>query len=512
MPTTIGIEYLSDHQPHWPTMKWNCQIHDANHLELAVDYDVQPGDQHQNLYAVNIYILTPKSLTLGKGVFGRDDLMRRFKNMSRLEPPAFDFCQRCQLPNSDRYLNLGTHMLEKLSLKELVLAEAKSFASYINGQISNARHQPESGLAMLKASRRLMANFRERYLHPMTAQAPLVDNEILAAFQLADEYMTTRYQLIKAELLTAKESPSPVGAAEDNYWQTHYRNPEQSATGREQFLNRQGYLKKYVSEILYLNGETIKRESYYKNLFAGLAAACAAIFANLARVDQRLGTTYEDAYQFYLFFGLAVIAYVFKDRIKDLAKEHLNTWFKNRLPDEEVQLTIANPLLTATPTQLPPLATVRKFYRHQKLTDIPDDIRYVRSLLQRTSQFTNTGSNVCHYRKETLPHHGMLAPLAVPRLAIKDIFRISFADFLDHFDDPRREIHTGAVQDGATKIAAAKVYYFDLMIKLQHRPKPQGQECWLAVYRLTLTREGIQRIERPLAQHHLHYWEEIGSS
>ena len=99
----------------------------------------------------------------------------------------------------------------------------------------------------------------------------------------------------------------------------------------EEYLYRESVLKKIMASILFLR-TSVKREGVFlEQMLFGLAAGLAMAFATFIAFYSRTVVAIKD---FSLgFFVVLVVAYMFKDRIKDISRSYLSSKLRERLCD-----------------------------------------------------------------------------------------------------------------------------------------------------------------------------------
>lgn len=501
-------------------MRWAFQIHDSNHIEVVIYYPITSSThapketkQHRwsflfktgflkkilinrtqkakietqtEYYSLDCYMYTPASLTLPQAIFNRESVSSRFKNITRLEPLKLEFCLHGRLPHMERYLELRALLKQKSTIIDSVVAEVKTYAVYLSTLMS---HLSPSNIESVYEK---IQSFRKEYISKLKNQEFLCHDEILKAFSQVDEFLNHRFIEANHNLATIG-SPLPYYEDERRYQKSFSQIQDAPSTqvDRERQIARAGFLKKYVFDVLFLDEIRQKRENFYRNIFASIGAGVAATFANLVNMDNKLSGSYDNSnVQIYAFFTLAVLAYIFKDRLKEFSKEYLNTRFTTKFPHQEGDLYLKRPDFN--------IGYFRKYFWFRTSDQIPSDIKYLKKRLERESSTVATGFYINHYHKSLELNRSAPALLKTPMVEVKDIHRISFGDLLAHLDDPFRTWDFPSVGGTEEANQAAKVYYFDLIFKMQKKAPMETWDTYFEIIRVVINRNGIMRIESPM--------------
>src|SRR5262249_27427523 len=115
---------------------------------------------------------------------------------------------------------------------------------------------------------------------------------------------------------------------------------------------------------------------------------------------------------------------------------------------------------------------------------------YVRKLRGRHDIGEEHLENVIHFHKSLhFDAEGVSSGLPGIR-SIKDVNRFNFSYFLDHLDDPVKNISVYGDDEGPATIAAPKVYHLNLVLRMTN-----GSEGQFAHYRVILDKQGLVRLE-----------------
>jgi len=185
-------------------------------------------------------------------------------------------------------------------------------------------------------------------------------------------------------------------------------------------------------------------------------------------------------------FVLPVIAYVMKDRIKEMTKD----WMIRRMRayDQDTEL-IGSQLARSG------LGSLRGTLREKVsfLDQAPDDVLALRQRSEWIAGARIGGESVLVYRRKL----EILAPEDQPRstdeLALRQIIRLNLRHFMTRLDERDQIVHhyDPSIGGFATR-EIAKVYHLNVVVRIGG-PNPGAH---LERWRVVFSRDGIERIER----------------
>ena len=260
--------------------------------------------------------------------------------------------------------------------------------------------------------------------------AGAVIDESLASLAVAlDNSQTVRDG---SGLLTAMRLDVSKTAELVNHWRIDQGFLVPWRVDEELFTYRMSLLKKELQQSLYIDTRQVKRDPFVRNTAAMVAAGLAATWATLAQLPLWTGgwATEEGA----LFLGIAVGAYILKDRIKEWARNSLSkywlSWDKDRriLGDNLLQVGFG-------------AFTGRAKERFEFLEDeaVPEEIKKIRLKERTVSGLTIENENVVHYQR-ALKFSSAKSQAVPDRYGVQERFRLSLNGFLAGLDDPTENI------------------------------------------------------------------------
>lgn len=501
-----------------PAIGVGCEVrvHDHSQLELVLDYALGEGGASGEVegarprFEVDLYLVAPTALDLNSTAYPKERFLADLTHRLRLHTPDLKALRKVRLAGLDRYLELGLDLGAKRRWAPRAVQEVKLFANYVNLRIKRvygADGADEVDYRRdLRKTVKLVRRYRRRYADAVRASPLAFAEDVREAVLGVEEYVTHRVEHALSQALLAGERKAAKPLRKEHDARTE-RSPRTGVSAGaddvelERFAHRQSLLKKFVSEVLYLRLEEVRRDRLYRNAAAACGAALAATFAEVARyrTTAAMNGSSEFGLRIAFFLGLAVLAYVFKDRLKDLSKDYFGRFFSRRLPerDSEVRLAYVDP--AAAPRRLL-LGRHREEVGYERTDRLAPDVDYVWSRLA-AGERRAPPRDVLRYSKALAVEPGAVAALEFPDVALKDVVRFDVSEFLGHFADPLRELTIYDSEEGCVVLQAAKVYYLDLVVRLA-ATHGEGDErraqVRLEAVRAVLDKRGLVRIERPI--------------
>ncbi|HEX3762418.1 MAG TPA: hypothetical protein VHW23_27140 [Kofleriaceae bacterium] len=352
--------------------------------------------------------------------------------------------------------------------------------------------QSRTALDQLRAARRRCSPFRR------------VAPDVWEVFQQTDEYAslflddalaTLAHELCaRAELFDgsgraagALDALASCAAREARYRHAQGFVNLASAAGvdREYFLYRRSLLKKAVQQALWVRTRRRPADRYLRNAAGMVAAGMAATWALIAQLPAQLSSLSPAAQT--LMCALPVIAYVLKDRIKELTKE----WMIRRMRAYDQETELVGLQLARSG-----LGSLQGALREkvQFLDQAPDDVIALRQRGRWVAGARIGGESVLLYRRHleiAAPENGLIG---TDELALRQIIRLNLRHFMTRLDERDQTVrHYDPSIGGFATHEIAKVYHLDVVVRLGG-PGAAGQ---LDRWRVVFSRGGIERIEHP---------------
>jgi hypothetical protein len=251
----------------------------------------------------------------------------------------------------------------------------------------------------------------------------------------------------------------------------------------EQVERRRHGLKRLTSSVLWLQSESGDARRGAENLLHSIAAGIAMAFAVTAAL---LYGTPTDATDLWVWGGLAVLAYMGKDRIKAGLQTRFNRYIERRYPNRR--------WIVRHESDGVPIATADEKYDVVGLDELPADVAAFRQDLQRDAlgEMLELDS-ILHHRKTTVVDAELVRAVDQRVDALTEILRVDVARWLTHTDDPSRSVML-ADPDSGDLVKSSLPRAYDVTIV--HRLAPTGVNTNWNAARVVLSRKGIRRVDQ----------------
>jgi hypothetical protein len=526
-------------------------IHDRLQFQADFDVDLTPtlAKEEQKAYRVDTYIFLPKNMGVNRDNFTREQFYTSMTNYMRIRTPTPPDEQDAKgpIPSADRYfeVHLVTHLRQPL--EALVVQDVKLFGCYLNAQLKKARtflielmrKQPSNFAHRMRLHEKLMvrllqtlSDYRLHYMNKVRHQAYLMEHEVRKAFLLVDEYLSYRLEatlIYMFQRLDAQEACHSVSqllesalASEMEYRQSEgliQLNNHTDESLRETYYYRLGLLKKYVSDVLYLQQTNVRKDKAYRNLVAAAGAAVAAFWAGLVDLQRFYwmskpseGLPFTDfGIRFFLIVVLGVVAYIFKDRIKETSREYFYERLKQHLPDFEFEMVYQYYDHQAHIARDLKIGTSRQYMRFINKSALEPEISYIRELGHHFDLDPERSEHVMHFSQQLQLDTRSISQTSEQIHTLRNIMRMSVSQLLEKLDNPDKNLRYYDQEEGIAMIKAPKVYHVNVIFR--YAWNTSGSHAWqpsqveFERIRLIIDKKGIQRIETVLPRGTMGYQE-----
>ncbi|MBP5232339.1 MAG: hypothetical protein J6333_02925 [Planctomycetes bacterium] len=485
------------------------EVHDRFQIEMKFSYPLDPA-QEVNTYHVDTYFFLPKNLFINRLTYKRDDFFNDLQRYIRLKTPAYllrviddgDNCPLKKLSRAMDRLATGGGEAQRRSYHERL----KMFCSIMKSALRD-----EESFLEREAARSQLPTLIDRYLTStasilsqyrelrLVLQAPSVSADDRELFALVDEFLSVtanryRYRLWKSlegmagepwavavRRAIAAACGYEIGYRRDN----GYPSVPTADGDNEEFVYREGVLKKIMAGVLFLRTSTRRDGVLLENVLFGIAAGVAMTFATgVAFLSKSLFLQEFSA----TFFVILVVAYMWKDRIK----EWLRSYFASRL--RRVIYDYRTTVFSELGREVGVCKESFSFLREADLEPRVVALRN-RSFLSLMEN-GELGEDIILARREVRLRSADCAHLFADFdvRGVVDIMRFNVRRFLEKMDNPKKEIPMPAPDGGLCAVKAKRVYHVNVILRC-HAP---GQPDAWHRFRLVLNRNGIQRLE-PIA-------------
>ncbi len=264
----------------------------------------------------------------------------------------------------------------------------------------------------------------------------------------------------------------------------------------ERYFFHRGTLKRQMWSALYLDTRTKQLFKFQQQVGAMLAAGFAGLWAVSADFIIRLNTgqwglssSSLGASTFLLITALTM-AYIMKDRIKELGRGYLKGGLIGDMPDNSSKI-----LYQSSGSGEP----LHVGYHEEKVSyidpnKIPEDVQALMKKVPNERWEQEPHTIIC-YRKRVDLQGKRIRHLKRKIRAIYTFYRLNVSNFLAPLDLPYEELLVPTRQLQATSRLFPKVYHIDLILRLKATVGAKEEDTLYQYWRLVINKAGLKRID-----------------
>ena len=497
------------------------EVHDRKQFELKLEY--QPsGTDPKSEYLVETLLFIPRSLNIDAETWSRDQFYADLHNYVRLKTPVLSFDEiltgsHSPLVQLEQRLPLGlmgpvsevvydAKMLACVArgaLRRFSRGMKKECAHLLSGAEAEKCAPPESPAHLMALARKSIGSSQEilRRFRSTCAQLAAkydIGDKAQAALRLVDEYLSLTVEQFFRRIVVQMESMPRSGIyielrrelmdvviSDESYRRAKNLPSVLTAEGdNEEYSHRIGFLKKFCMNILFLKVQrSSKRKAWEEVLFAIAAGGSMAFALGVGLFAQ---SRYPQAS--FNFFMLAVVGYMFKDRLKDALRRMLASYMGKFLYERTT--------LIVDPVTQDDVGVCREKIDYGDAVVVPPEIARLRTQddLITVAQ-TELTEMVIRYRKRIALDSQMLPRIADGIVSgVTDIIRLNIDRLLHDMDDPEYALDYVDLEDFSVgKLQMAKSYRVDVAFRFAV-DDGRHQRTTVRLVRLVLDRNGIKRM------------------
>ena len=482
------------------------KIHDKFQIEMKYTYPLDRERAH-NEYHVDTYFFLPKNLFVNRATYHRDDFYNDMQRYIRLKTPAY--LLRVMIDGEQCPLKKLARAMERLATiggeehRKSYHERLKMFCSIMKSALRDEEayletSAPAGDLAtlagrFLDTAADILSQFRGLRL---TLQTPSVADDERQLFSLVDEFLSVTVNKYRYRLWTFLEQKAPgagtaevkasiVRAAEDeiNYRRENgFISVPDPYGDNEEYVYRESVLKKIMASVLFLRTSTRRDGLLLENLLFGVAAGIAMAFATGVSFLWKSLLLQEFSLSFFVIW---VIAYMWKDRIKEWLRGYFQARLKRVIYD--YRTTVFSGLGRE-------VGVCQEGFGFIGEAELDPRIAAARnkSLLSAVEN-GELGEDIIMARKNVrLRSHDCAHIFAdFPVDGVVDIMRFNLRHFLEKMDNPGKEIFMPDGRGGIAAVKGRRVYHVNVVV----HSRMEGQKDSIRRFRLVLSRSGIKRLE-----------------
>lgn len=471
------------------------KIHDKFSVEFKMSFEGSSAPQRAN-FDVNTWIFIPNSLDINRATYDKTQFYRDMKSNVRLITPDFTLDQIVG-EGAIPYQNLK-NALEQVKSNAPGADSELEFQLKLFGAIFKSADRDNSKSLSDRADDELIyelcAVYVDKIREILTAYRGLMASaeEIhKSSFEFVDEFMSHQVEIRalkiikaideqiqtadKSVLHSARELLIQMLHEERNYKvsRNYSHSVVDDSSHNRELLYRHSMLKKYVESVLYLRVNTKEDGKAVRQMSFGLAAGFAMILSTLVALPfQRHLGNYPS-----LIFIILVLAYMLKDRVKDLTRNIFAYRLKNRYFDTKTVISIQD-------KEIGWIKEGMDFISDDK---VPEEVIRLRDRSNLEADNTLFEEKIILYRKKVFVDNEELhAHNDYDFTGINDIMRFHIQTMTSKMDNPSTSIDCLDEKGLLRKTEAERVY--TLYFVMQFRYDDQSE---YKIVKVVANRDGI---------------------
>ncbi|MGM0442446.1 MAG: hypothetical protein ACQEQC_08525 [Elusimicrobiota bacterium] len=480
----------------------NIKIHDRYQFEIKFDYTLDEEEKSSS-YNIESYIFIPDSLDINRYTYKKEDFYSDIQSYIRFKTPSVILRNLAAGENSPLYnlkrnykniadrQNKNTISLYKYHTKMFCCIVKSSLRDHVNFIRQTELEKDLNRLfeEYIDEVKKVTSKFRDLR---SIVNIPGIERNLFSVYLFADEYISHLVEQYTHELIEVlkdkridnfkkyrKKLIKLVKKELKHRKVNDYPSIPRAGDDNEEFLFRRSVLKKYMGSILFLNTQSSRAGKLFKQLLFGIAAGTAMIFTLIVTFySQSKFGNYSLP-----FVMIAVIAYMFKDRIKGLLKTYFSKKLTKSLYDYKFNI------FTGPEDKIGYSKTSADFIKENK---IPEKVKKIRNRDHITEiEGGWKGEKILLYRKKIkiFSKNFKRVYRSFKINGINDIIRLNISRFLQKMDDPDKQLYT--VKDKKhRRITGQRVYHLNMVMKYM-----KDKDTTYKRFRIVLNRKGIKRIE-----------------
>lgn len=476
--------------------------HDNFSVEFKFGFNTKE-DEAVDEFSVNSWIFVPNSLDINPENYGKKQFYRDVKSNVRLITPVYllrDIAQDSSLPlvslrkaleNVVSNPVMSTLDAYEYHLKMFAAIFKSAFRDQVSHLLSSRSLKSASYLVddLVGSASMVLKKFRALY---QIIDVPVVSDRTRTYFRLCDEFMSHVVELRTIRLIRGidamSDSPSlekirkdlmDLIMSEKNYKVAQgYAVFNDDPDHNRRLVYHRGMLKKFIESELYIRLDKKKDGVAVQQLYYSIAAGVAMIFAT--------GVAWYSQVKYgnitWPLFIVLVVSYMLKDRIKDLLRYYFAHKLGNKYFDKKASVTIGKKRV----------GDIKEGFDFISSSKLPEEVMALRAKSSSVEDESKIfEEKILLYRKQVIIDDVALAENDdYPMRGINEIMRLHLTRFTQKMDNPDVPIHSVDEDGNIRVIRVPKVYYVNVIFRLQHDDDIEYHH-----FRISMTRSGVVDIK-----------------
>lgn len=507
----------------WPALSYR----DRRTLEIRQFLPLPRRKDQETAYELDAYFYFPESFGISSETWPREHIYRDVGTYLRLHAPGLPLAELADLENANNPGTLLRRQLPMLMTENAPSAESLGVLAQLLGA-----ELVDAAVGEVASLRRLIQAVEEggftsaleaelertctdvlralgsvRRLRAKTsAYRALTPPALLDGLAFAEEYACAMVDQQFAELARLIDGSKALHDGRGSATRLRIRlaavceqiNRHRLEVGfatpwdkmPEYFSYRMGLIKDELERALYVDTRALARDPFYRNSAAMVAAGLAATWATLAQVPMLTSDLSAGNRTWVL--GLAIGAYVLKDRIKEWTRALLSSRILRWDHDRRI---VGDALARIGFGEFGGRA--RERIRYISESQIPKEVSALRATHRTVQGIFSETEHVLHCRRRLSFRCGAVS--VPPGFGVQELFRLSLEEIIKRLDAPVSEVSYYDYQTGKFQLAQVpKVYHMNVVHVTTDLTSNQ-QIC--SRTRVVLNQQGIVRLD-PIADVH----------
>lgn len=464
--------------------------HDDYRFEIKTSFD----SSNVKDLTIEHYFFLPSSLNINYTTYNKDMFYASMQRHIRFAIPDMDIKDLFSLDNNFSPYSRIMNYLENKTITSFhidsIIDELKLLGSIVKEYISKKYSEFEKSPSE-DYTEKIIYEFNSIFenLKDLKEKINKVENNKLKeGFKLTNEYLNILIIETLTDMLYSIENSSLINNTGlldlikkeiIKFYDYARIEKYELIDDNKFFLYYRGLLKKFISSCLFLKVEPSEFNIYY-HVSSGLASALAMLFAVLVTIYSQSKYSINSA----IFVLIAVISYVFKDRIKEFVKIAFSKKIGGSVYDRKINIK--------EPAHERTIGYVKETFSILTPEGISSDVINIRnidnlSLLDEDAKI----EVILKYKKLLHIDREKIKKYHHRRKNLVDIIRFSIQDFIKHTDND--EIEYKILKDGKIKFLKFKrTYHMNLIVKYYL----DKNSVFFQRYRIVFNRHGIVSIDK----------------
>jgi hypothetical protein len=498
--------------------------HDRLQLELKVEHHAPETSSAKLEGELELWFFLPPATGIGAGDYDNERFYEDLRVFTRLKTPTFSLKQLSDTRDTlspmgrlySRVIALGDGSLPKRRQRSLrrdckLLVVATRTALRVDRELEfdDETLGQDPTLQLAEQARNLVRQFRE--LHTRL-QARKLNKRTLRCLSFADEYLSVLVEFAAVEAMVQLQdhrndqpdaerafgqlqelAREEVRYRKEREWRSVLDSDPDDPLGKAAYLDQTSLLKKYFSSVLHLTLRQDKTNGWAEHVALAVAAALAMTWAvglqivTFFALDLDLSKGMGSGLVL-IFFSVAVVGYILKDRIKATVgaalRSRIPQWLSDRRSDIYPNRSEHS------------IGRVEERMLFVEPDEVPDEVQAARLASLRSRLVAETHVDVLHYRRNIVINCRRARTELDHFEGLSDIIRVNIWRWIRTFAGSKKAVQVLDRSGDPSVVEAPNEYVVDVLVRYSigsNRAEAE-QSSQVQKIRMFLNRRGILRV------------------